>query len=75
MSESIFGQAAAMRQKEQKDREAKLKNMPTAQDDDEIIRVNISLSRAYHEKMKAYAKKKCIPVSMLIRNWIDEHCD
>jgi hypothetical protein len=44
------------------------------EDPNEVIRVNISLTKAYKERLTAYSKRKCIPVSMLIRNWIDEHC-
>lgn len=60
-------------------REAALTNAPAAQeaheDLDKIIRVNISLTKGYHKKLIAYAKKRCLPASAIIRMWIDEHCD
>lgn len=52
-------------------------NTPAAQvnDDDKIIRMNISITKGYHKKLMAYSRKKCLPASALIRMWIDEHCD
>ena len=80
-NKSNFFNAEAERIKAEHDaKEAALTNTPAAQevpkeDLNKIIRVNISLSKAYHNRLQDYAKRKCIPVSMLIRNWIDEHCD
>lgn len=75
--QSMFGAEAAKRQLEQQSIEAKLTGKPADKEKDpnEIIRVNISLSNAYKDRLQAYAKKKCMSVSVLIRTWIDEHCD
>lgn len=74
---SMFGAEAAKRQIEQETLEAKLKHEPAAQEDndDQIIRMNISITKGYHKKLMAYSKKRCLPASALIRMWIDEHCD
>lgn len=87
---SMFGAEAAKRQIEQEALEAQLKNEPApasqessennspaaqVNDDDKIIRMNISITKGYHKKLMAYSKKKCLPASALIRMWIDEHCD
>lgn len=74
---SMFGAEAAKRQKEQEALESKLTGKPAAQEDndDQIIRMNISLTKGYHKKLLAYAKKRCLPASAIIRMWIDEHCD
>ena len=74
---SMFGAEAAKRQIEQEALEAKLKHEPAAleDNDDQIIRMNISITKGYHKKLMAYSKKKCLPASALIRMWIDEHCD
>lgn len=74
---SMFGAEAAKRQIEQESLEAKLTGKPAAQEDndDQIIRMNISLTKGYHKKLLAYAKKRCLPASAIIRMWIDEHCD
>ena len=79
MGSNIFDKEQAERQKEQREKEAKM-IAPAAKgasdkDPDEIIRVNISLSNAYKDRIQAYAKKHCMSVSVLIRTWIDEHCD
>lgn len=78
--ESIFGEAMAKRQKEQKDLEDKLKNAPAAketpeEDEDPVVRINVSLTESTRKRLLAYAKKKKVPYSALIRLWIDEHCD
>lgn len=75
---SMFGAEAAKRQLEQEALEAKLTNKtPAAQeaDDNKIIRMNISITESYRQRLMAYAKKKCLPASAIIRMWIDEHCD
>lgn len=79
MGSNIFDKNQAERLKEQREKEAQMK-APAAKgssgkDPDEIIRVNISLSNAYKDRIQAYAKKHCMSVSVLIRTWIDEHCD
>lgn len=78
--ESIFGAAQAKRQKEQKDLEEKLKAAPAAQaapeeDDDPVVRINVSLTESTRKRLLNYAKKKKVPYSALIRLWIDEYCD
>lgn len=78
--ESTFGAAAAKRQKEQKDLEEKLKAAPAApkapkEDNDPVVRINVSLTESTRKRLLNYAKKKKVPYSALIRLWIDEHCD
>ena len=79
MGSNIFDKEQAERQKEQREKEAKMiapaAKEASGKDPDEIIRVNISLSNAYKDRIQAYAKKHCMSVSVLIRTWIDEHCD
>ncbi len=37
------------------------------------IRMNLSLSEEYQEKLKVLAKAEDTPVSRLVRRWIDEN--
>lgn len=78
---SMFGAEAARRQLQQAELESKLTNKPMEaspdpqEDQEQIIRMNVSLPKSYKDRLTAYAKKKSMPVSVLIRTWIDDNCD
>ena len=77
---SMFGAEAAKRQLQQAELESKLLNKSGEasdpnEDPEHIIRINISLPKSYKDRLTAFAKKKSMPVSVLIRTWIDENCD
>lgn len=77
---SMFGAEAAKRQLQQAELESKLLNKSgeasdPKEDPEQIIRINVSLPKSYKDRLTAFAKKKSMPVSVLIRTWIDENCD
>jgi hypothetical protein len=76
-----YGKIQKERSKEQEDIEAGIKD-PAAkvapkpeEEEDPVVRINVSLTESTRKRLLAYAKKKKVPYSALIRLWIDEHCD
>lgn len=68
-----FGAAAAAIKKQKLEAEASIKGQAANSELDKV-KVNLSLIRKNHEKLKAEAAKKGVTVSGLITMWIEENC-
>lgn len=69
-----FGAQAAEIKKQKLDAEAKIKGQLRKSELDKV-KVNLSLIRKNHDKLKAEAAKKGVTVSGLITMWIEENCE
>lgn len=68
-----FGAAAAAIKKQKLEAEAAIKGQ-TQRSDLDKVKVNLSLIRKNHERLKAEANRRGVTVSGLITLWIDENC-